>query len=78
MFILKGKKDELSFQEAILAEMQASRPIPPQTYEQPQEPDNEDSSFAKYVVNLMKHIPKKKKIVLQSEFISQLVHYIDD
>lgn len=78
MSILKGKRDDLSFQEAILNEMKASRPIPPQLYEQPQEVDDEDTSFARYITNIMKHIPKKKKIVLQSEFISKLVQYIED
>lgn len=78
MYILKGKNDTSSFQEAILNELIASKPIQPQTYEQPQEADNEDTSIAKYVVNLMKHIAKKKKIALQSEFISKLVQYIDD
>jgi len=78
MSILKGKRDDLSFQETILNEIQASRPIPPKPYEEPQEIDDEDTSYAKYIVNIIKNIPKKKKIVLQSEFISKLVQYIDD
>ncbi|CAI6366634.1 unnamed protein product [Macrosiphum euphorbiae] len=74
----KRKRDESSFQEGTVNEIQASRKIPPQPYEQPQEADNEDTSFAKYIINIMKHIPKKQKIVLQSEIISNLVQYIDD
>lgn len=80
MSILKGKKDDnISFQEAILKEMQASRPILPQVYEQPQEVnDPQDINFANYVVSLMRNIPKKQKTVLQSEIISKIVEYTDD
>eukprot|EP00102_Acyrthosiphon_pisum_P018532 XP_016655742.1 PREDICTED: zinc finger MYM-type protein 1-like [Acyrthosiphon pisum] len=69
----KRKRDVLSFQEAILNEIQTSRPIPQQPYEQPQEADNENTSFAKYIINIM-----KQKIILQSEIISKLVQFIND
>lgn len=69
------KKNDLSFHESILRELQESRPIPPPAPSP--ECQSEDMNFAKYLVDLMKDLPRKRKVALQSEFIARVVEYIE-
>lgn len=61
---------EDSVNQAILNELCQTRPVlPVHTEDQP----DEDLCFAKYLITLMKHLPKKKKLELQAEFICKVI-----
>jgi len=70
-----GTKND-TFEDSILRELRESRPVTPSTNYSVEE--NGDLHFSKYLASLMKDIPKKKKLTLQSNFICQVINCLED
>lgn len=52
-----------------------SRLIPPS---QTERTEDEDRTFCNYLVSLMKNLPKRKKLMLQSKFIVEVTENLED
>eukprot|EP00102_Acyrthosiphon_pisum_P021367 XP_016658577.1 PREDICTED: uncharacterized protein LOC107883322 [Acyrthosiphon pisum] len=70
----RSKSD--TFEDSILKELRESRPVAPSTNCTIEE--DGDLHYCKYLASLMKNIPKKKKIALQSNLICQVNNCLED
>ncbi|CAI6355160.1 unnamed protein product [Macrosiphum euphorbiae] len=70
----RSKSD--TFEDLILKELRESRPVAPSTNCSIEE--DGDLHYCKYLASLMKNIPKKKKIALQSNLICQVINCLED